>query len=50
VPSVEADELAGAHRRIGQLEAEPALTRDACALFNDQEVISPKERARSSKD
>lgn len=43
VPSVEADELAVAHRRIAQLEAELALTRDACALFNDEEVVSPKE-------
>lgn len=50
VPSVEADELAAAHRRIAQLEAELTLTRDACALFNDQEVVSPKEKSRSSKD
>jgi transposase len=50
VPSVEADELAAAHRRITQLEAELALTRDACALFNDREVVSPKGKSRSSKD
>jgi hypothetical protein len=50
VPSVEADELAAAHRRITQLEAELALTRDACALFNDQEVVSPKGKSRSSED
>jgi transposase len=50
VPSVEADELAVAHRRIAQLEAELALTRDACALFDDQEVVSPKGKSRSSKD
>lgn len=49
VPSVEADELAVAHRRIAQLEAELALTRDACALF-DQGVVSPKGRSRSSED
>jgi transposase len=50
VPSVEAAELAVAHRRIAHLEAELALTRDACALFNDQEVFSPKGKSRSSKD
>jgi transposase len=50
VPSVEADELAAAHRRIAQLEAELELTRDACALFNDQDVVSPKGKSRSSKD
>jgi hypothetical protein len=33
---VEADELAAAHRRIAALEAELALTRDACELFNDK--------------
>jgi transposase-like protein len=33
VPSVEADELAAAHKRIAQLEAELALTRDACELW-----------------
>jgi transposase-like protein len=49
VPSVEADELAVAHRRIAYLEAELALTRDAGALFNDQEVVSPKGKPRSSK-
>jgi hypothetical protein len=35
-PSVEADELAAARRHIAQLEAELALTRDACELFNAQ--------------
>lgn len=48
-PSVEADELAAARARIAQLEAELALTRDACALFDDQEVITPKGKSRSSK-
>jgi hypothetical protein len=32
IPSVQADELAAAHKRIAQLEAELALTRDACAI------------------
>ncbi|WP_245671726.1 transposase [Nocardia amamiensis] len=49
VPSVEADELASAHRRIAQLEAELKLTRDACELFYEQVVISPKGNTRSSK-
>ena len=40
VPSVEADELAAAHKRIAQLEAELALTRDACELLN-AEAVSP---------
>lgn len=44
VPSVEADELAAAHKRIAQLEAELALTRDACELFNDEAVVPPKRR------
>jgi transposase-like protein len=43
-PSVEADELAAAHKRIAQLEAELALTRDACDLFNEQAVVPPKHR------
>jgi putative transposase len=33
-PSVEADELAAAHKRITALEAELTLTQDACELFN----------------
>ena len=49
IPSVEADELAVARRRIAQLEAELALTRDACELFDEQAVIVPKGRPRSSK-
>jgi transposase InsO family protein/transposase-like protein len=44
IPSVEADELAGAHRRIAALEAELALTRDACELFNHEAVVPPKRR------
>jgi putative transposase len=44
IPSVEADELAAAHKRIAQLEAELALTRDACELFNEQAVVPPKRR------
>ena len=31
-PSVEADELAAAHKRVAALEAELALTRDALSL------------------
>jgi len=33
-PSVEADELAAARKRLAQLEAELALTRDTCDLVN----------------
>ena len=44
VPSVEADELAAAYKRIAQLEAELALTRDACELFDEQAVVPPKRR------
>ena len=44
IPSVEADELAAALRRIAALEAELALTRDACELFNDEAVVPPKRR------
>jgi transposase-like protein len=43
-PSVEADEPAGAHKRIAALEAELALTRDACELFNAETVVPPKRR------
>jgi transposase InsO family protein/transposase-like protein len=43
-PSVEADELAAARKRIAQLEAELALTRDACELFNAEAVVPPKRR------
>ena len=41
---MEADELAAAHRRIAALEAELALTRDACELFDEQAVVPPKRR------
>jgi transposase-like protein len=44
IPSVEADELAAARKRIAALEAELALTRDACELFNEQAVVPPKRR------
>lgn len=44
IASVEADELAAAHKRIAALEAELALTRDACELFNDEAVVPPKRR------
>lgn len=40
--SVEADELAVAHRPAGG-RVGASLTRDACALLNDQEVIFQKE-------
>ncbi|WP_233365472.1 transposase [Rhodococcus globerulus] len=39
VPSIESDELASARNRIAALEAELTLTRDACALFDDQSVV-----------
>jgi hypothetical protein len=41
---LEADELAAAHKRIAQLEAKLALTRDACELFNAEAVVPPKRR------
>ena len=41
---MEADELAAAHKRIAALEAELALTRDACKLFDEQAVVPPKRR------
>jgi putative transposase len=44
IPSAEADELAAAHRRIAALEAELALTRDACEPFNDEAVVPRKCR------
>ncbi|CAN5592599.1 hypothetical protein BH09ACT9_BH09ACT9_01770 [soil metagenome] len=50
VPSVESDELASARAHIAAIEAELALTRDVCALFDDQSVAPPKGRSRSSKD
>ncbi|OBI74394.1 transposase [Mycobacterium sp. E740] len=47
IPSVEADELAAARKRIAALEAELALTRDACELFNEQAVVPQNAAARS---
>lgn len=44
IPSVEADELAAARKRIARLEAELELTRDACELFNAEAVVPPKRR------
>ncbi len=44
-PSVEADELAAARKRIAELEAELALIRDACELFN-ADVVMPLKRRR----
>lgn len=44
--SVEADELAAAHKRITQLEAELVLTRDECELFDEQAVVPPKMPTR----
>jgi putative transposase len=38
------DELAAAHKRIAQLEAKLALTRDSCELFDEQAVVPPKCR------
>jgi transposase-like protein len=49
IPSVEADELAAAHKRIAALEAELALTQVACELFNGQAVAPPNADARSLK-
>jgi transposase-like protein len=43
-PSVKAGELAVAHKRIAPLEAELALTRDACELFDEQAVVPLKRR------
>jgi len=44
IPSVEADELSAARKRVAQLEAELALTRDACELFSAEVVVPPKRR------
>ncbi|WP_421840126.1 IS3 family transposase [Mycobacterium sp.] len=44
IPSVEADELAAARKRIAALEAELVLTRDACELFDGQAVVPSKRR------
>ncbi|MGK8505273.1 transposase [Nocardia asiatica] len=49
IPSVEADELASAKKRIAALEAELKLTRDACELFDAQAVVSPKGGSRGRR-
>ena len=41
--------MAAAYKRIAGLEAELALTRDACELFDDQVVAPPNADARSLK-
>ena len=46
IPSVEADELAAARKRIAQLEAELALTRDACEIVRRRGGGAPKTPAR----
>jgi transposase-like protein len=46
LPSVEADELAAAHKRIAQLEAELALTRDACTIAPPSGALSGAARPR----
>jgi putative transposase len=45
VPSVAADELAAARKRIAEL----ALTRDGCELFDEQAVVLPKRRRAVAK-
>jgi transposase len=44
---VEADELASARKRIAQLDAELALTREASELFYAQAVVPQNADARS---
>jgi transposase-like protein len=48
--SYEPNELGRARRRIEDLEAELELMKKASALFNGEEVIRPKDSARSFKD
>jgi transposase len=48
--SCEPDELERARRRIADLEAELELVKKASALFNGEEVVRPKDSARSFKD
>jgi transposase-like protein len=48
--SYEPDELARARRRIKDLEAELELVKAASALFNGEEVVRPKDSARSFED
>jgi transposase-like protein len=50
VPSVEAEELAARRmHRFARLEAELALTRDACALFDAQVVKGPKGKRPATR-
>ncbi|MGH3639314.1 MAG: hypothetical protein ACRDUX_09820 [Mycobacterium sp.] len=46
VPSVEADELTAARKRVAALEAELALTRDACELLEQRGGGAPKTPTR----
>jgi hypothetical protein len=46
-PSVEADELAAAHRGIAA--AEPTLARGACEAFNAEVVVPQNATARTLK-
>lgn len=46
---MEADELAAAHKRTAALEAELALTRYTCELFDEQAVVPTNTGARSLK-
>lgn len=46
IPSVEADELAAARKRITALEAELALTRDVCP--QNAVARSPRGRSRAA--
>jgi transposase-like protein len=48
--SYEPDELARARQRIKDLETELELVKKASALFNGEEVVRPKDSARSFKD
>src|SRR5450631_2889269 len=50
VKSYEPDELARARRRIKDLESELELVKAASALFNGEEVVRPKDSARSFED
>jgi transposase len=48
--SYEPDELARARRRIKDLDTELELVKAASALFNGEEVVRPKDSARSFED
>jgi transposase-like protein len=47
IKSYEPDELARARRRIPELEIELEAVKAASALFNGEEVVRPKDSARS---